>query len=459
MGTLENIYFFDQALVGGRMEKGVRMSVDAGGTVGAIEVGTNATGAVTLAGIAVPGLPNLHSHAFQRAMAGLAESKTGGKDDFWSWRQVMYGFLAKLGPDDVRVIASQLYVEMLKAGYTSVAEFHYLHHAIDGAPYNNRAEISLAIIDAARQSGIGLSLLPVLYMTAGFSGGDLSGPQIRFFNEPEGLLQILDAANTAVADEANMNAGVAFHSLRAVPADVLKDVLASIAPEASVHIHIAEQQKEVEECLETHGKRPLEWLFDLAQVDRRWCLIHATHLNDDEIGMLANSGAVAGLCPTTEANLGDGFFKLSEFLKAGGIIGVGSDSHISIDACEELRLLEYGARLRAQRRIVAVDADNSHAGANLWRRCVAGGAQAMGRAVSGLATGQRADFLMLDQDHPGLLGKSGDEIMDALVFSNHGNPVRDVYVGGRCIIHNRYHKNQQQILSDYAKTLAKLKEA
>ena len=290
---------------------------------------------------ALPGMPNLHSHAFQRAMAGLAERKGRADDSFWSWRETMYAFAAAIGPDELQAIAAQLYVEMLKSGYTQVCEFHYLHHQPDGTPYAQPEAMSLALIEAAREAGIGLTLLPVLYISGGFDGRALTARQRRFGHAVDNYLRLLALLRKHESDDVRV--GIALHSLRAVPEQALREVLASEqAKGCPIHIHIAEQIGEVQDCLATRGARPVEWLFDHADVDANWCLIHATHLTDAETVQLAHSGAVAGLCPTTEANLGDGLFPLAAYQGAGGILGIGSDSHISISPVEELRWLEYG---------------------------------------------------------------------------------------------------------------------
>jgi formimidoylglutamate deiminase len=300
-------------------------------------------------GPVLPAIPNLHSHAFQRAMAGRAEHAAGSEDSFWTWRQVMYGFVGKLDPDSLEAIAAQLYVEMLKAGYSSVAEFHYLHHDTDGRPYADPAEMSWRILAAARTAGIALTHLPVLYAAGGFGRVPAGAGQRRFLNGAESFLQIVDRVAQAAKDAADLRVGIAPHSLRAVPPALLDQVVSEldvVLPGAPIHIHIAEQVKEVEECIAWSGARPVEWLLDHMTVNGRWCLVHATHMTEAETERLAESGAVAGLCPTTEANLGDGFFPACGYLAAGGKFGIGSDSHISVSPIEELRWLEYGQRLQ-----------------------------------------------------------------------------------------------------------------
>ncbi len=348
---------------------GVRLDIDGRGDLLAVEPGAGAAGAERLAGIVVPGMPNLHSHAFQRAMAGLAERQGPGEASFWTWRAVMYRFLERIGPDELTAIAAQLYVEMLEAGYTAVGEFHYLHHQPDGSAYADPGELSQAILAAQQQTGIGLTHLPVLYMSGGFGGAPPDPGQRRFLHDPEGFGRLLERLRPALAGDPNLRLGVAPHSLRAVPDRALLQtisVIERIDPEAPVHIHVAEQVREVRDCLAWCGQRPVAHLLETAPVGSRWCLIHATHMDDDETEALARSGAVAGLCPTTEANLGDGLFNLAAFLGAGGRIGIGSDSHVSISPIEELRWLDYGQRLNQLRRLVAASTAEPHCGARLW---------------------------------------------------------------------------------------------
>ena len=343
-------------------EPGVAFRAD--GTTLAIDATPSAR--AERAGWVVPGMTNLHSHAFQRAMAGLAERRSNAEDSFWTWREVMYAFAGTIGPDELRAIAAQLYVEMLKAGYTQVCEFHYLHHQPDGTPYADPATMSLALIEAAREAGIGLTLLPTLYMTGGFDGRPLSERQRRFRFDVDGYLDLIE--RLGAHESPRVRIGAALHSLRAVPESAMRSVLACASlRDRPIHIHVAEQIGEVQDCLAVRNARPVEWLLDHAPVDARWCLVHATHLSDDEVTRLAASGAVAGLCPTTEANLGDGVFPLREYLDARGRIGVGSDSHISVSVVEELRWLEYGQRLMTRRRNVSASRSSPDTGATLFR--------------------------------------------------------------------------------------------
>ncbi|MDZ4814627.1 MAG: formimidoylglutamate deiminase, partial [Pseudomonadota bacterium] len=335
-----------------------------------------ASGATTRLGrFVLPGLCNAHSHAFQRAMAGLAERQTHADDSFWTWRETMYRFAGCIGPDELRAIAAQLYVEMLESGYTSVCEFHYLHHQPNGVPYADPAEMSRALIAAARDTGIRMTLLPVLYMTGGFDGSALSARQLRFGHSADTYLRLLELLRGEENDA--LSVGMALHSLRAVAEAPMRAVLDAERGHArAIHVHIAEQMPEVDECLNLRGQRPVAWLLDHADVDRRWTLVHATHIDDAEVAGVARSGATVAVCPTTEANLGDGLFPLKAFLDAGGSMAIGSDSHVSISPVEELRWLEYGQRLRAQRRNIAVGATQASVGERLFAEAWRGGLRA-----------------------------------------------------------------------------------
>jgi formimidoylglutamate deiminase len=453
------VLWAESALLPEGFADGVRLEVDARGDLAAVEVGAEPGGAERLSGVVLPGMPNVHSHAFQRAMAGLAERLAPGEASFWTWREVMYRFLERIGPDELRAIASQLYVEMLEAGFTAVCEFHYLHQQPDGRPYADPAELSCAILDAQRASGIGLTHLPVLYMAGGFGGRPPEPGQRRFVHDPDRFADLLERLKPRFADAPDLRLGLAPHSLRAVPDHALRNIVAlvdAIDAEAPIHIHIAEQVKEVHECLEWCGARPVRHLFDTAPLGPRWCLIHATHMDDAETEMLAQSGAVAGLCPTTEANLGDGLFNLGGYLAAGGRFGIGSDSHVSISPIEELRWLEYGQRLDTMRRLVAASPGQPHCGARLWRDALAGGAQALGRRIGRLEAGHRADLIRLDAAHPILAGRSGEALLDALVFSGNVNLVRDVMVGGRWLVQGGRHLRRDAIAEAYRAAVKRL---
>jgi len=404
------------------------------------------------AGPLMPGMPNLHSHAFQRAMAGLTEYRANATDTFWSWRDLMYRFAARISPEGLAAIAQWLYIEMLKAGYTSVCEFHYVHHAPDGTPYANPAELAQRVVDAAKQTGIGMTMLPVLYQYSGFGSREPRADQRRFINSPDGLLDLLGKLRDARAEDASLRYGVAPHSLRAVSADSLHAVLGGLdamLPGAPVHIHIAEQTAEVDACLETEGARPVQWLLDRFNVDSRWCLVHATHVDAHETAALARSGAIAGLCLTTEANLGDGIFPAYEYLEASGRIGV--------DWRSELRLLEYGQRLSRRQRNVLASAQTSHVADRLYAAALEGGARATGRAVGALEAGRRADWIVLDAAHSSIAGHAPDSWLSGVVFCEHGeSPVRDVYAGGEKLVDNRRHRDEEGAYAQYRVALADL---
>ena len=458
----------------------VRIEIDRGrhlaGALLDVRAGATEEGAEWIGGWVVPGMPNLHSHAFQRAMSGLAERRGHAEDSFWTWREVMYAFAGRIGPDDLRAIASQLYVEMLKAGYTHVCEFHDLHHQPDGRPYADPATMSLALIDAAREAGIGLTLLPTLYMSGGFDGRPLGERQRRFGHDVDGFLRLVERLR--LGEDSRLRIGMALHSLRAVPEDALRavlDGLAGLPPARSgipvsmmpIHIHIAEQVGEVEDCLAVRGARPVEWLLDHAPVDARWCLVHATHLDAAETRRLAARGAVAGLCPTTEANLGDGLFPLKDYLDAGGIIGIGSDSHISVSPVEDLRWLEYGQRLVTRQRNVAADAAQPSTGGKLFAQTLLGGTRASGMALGRIeggdaalpSIGSRADLLVLDERAPLLAGRGREHLLDSWIFAGNAPLVRDVMVDGDWVVRDFRHRDETRIAARYRAVVTRLMAA
>ncbi|MEE8276450.1 MAG: formimidoylglutamate deiminase [Alphaproteobacteria bacterium] len=448
--------FAAEALLETGWARDVLIEIDGAGNIAAITPRANPGNAPRAAGPVIPGMADLHSHAFQRAMAGLAEG--AGADNFWTWRELMYGFLAHLTPDDLHAIAAQLCVELLKQGYTCLGEFHYLHNAPDGAPYEDRAEMSVQVIEAARAAGIAITHLPVLYAFGGFGAAPMEDRQRRFAAGADAVLAIVDSLRHRYADDPDVGVGLAPHSLRAVAPALLAEAVAALHggdPHAPVHIHIAEQTREVEECVDWSGARPVEWLLDNAGVDGRWCLVHATHMEGAETRRLAASGAVAGLCPTTEANLGDGFFPLADSLAAGGRFGVGSDANVSVSPVEELRWLEYGQRLTHRRRGVAATGDGPSIGATLWRAAAEGGARALARPAGALARGRRADLVVLDGGHVNLADRHGDAILDALVFAGNDCLVADVMVGGRWVITDGRHRREDAIASAYRGVLAR----
>ncbi|MHB8913313.1 MAG: formimidoylglutamate deiminase [Lysobacter sp.] len=395
----------------------------------------------------VPGVANLHSHAFQRAMAGMAERQTNPSDSFWTWRETMYRFAARFDPDTLHAVAAQLYAEMLEAGYTTVCEFHYLHHAPDGRPYAENAAMSRALIAAAHDTGIRLTLLPVLYMTGGFDGRALDARQQRFAHGVDDYLHLLDTLCEDVGER--LHIGACFHSLRAVPADAMAAVLATLPGAMPVHVHIAEQVAEVDDCVAMRGARPVQWLLDNADVDARWTLVHATHLDAAEVQGIARSGATVAICPTTEGNLGDGLFPLRAYLDAGGAWGIGSDSHISVSPVEELRWLEYGQRLISRHRNIAVGAESTSVGETLLRGVSASAAQSSGQAIGALVAGAGADFIVLDTEAAQFAGASASDAIDRWIFSGNRNLVRDVYVGGEQVVAEGQHRDREGIAARY----------
>ena len=405
-------------------------------------------------GWVLPGIPNLHSHAFQRVMAGLAERQTHAQDSFWTWRETMYRIAARFDPDSLQAVAAQLYVEMLEAGYTTVCEFHYLHHAPDGRPYADPAAMSKALVAAARETGIRLTLLPVLYMAGGFDRRPLSERQRRFGHDLDAFLRLVESLR-ALEDEA-LRVGVAFHSLRAVPPEAMDAALAALPPDIPLHIHIAEQIGEVQDCLAVRNARPVEWLLDHAPVDARWTLVHATHLTGPETAAVAASGATVAICPTTEANLGDGLFPLREYLDAGGAWGIGSDSHVSVSPVEELRWLEYGQRLQTRHRNIAVRADNGSVGETLLHGTLASGAAATGQAVGLLAPGQAADWIVLDAQAPVFAGARPADVADRWLFAGNRPLVREVRVAGEAVVRGGRHRGREAIAARYRSTVAAL---
>jgi len=438
----------------------VLLEWDDTGKLSAVTPGIDAKGDAPRAiGPVLPGMPNLHSHAFQRAFAGLTEFRGEAQDSFWSWRTLMYRFAAKISPEQVEAIATWLYIEMLEAGYTSVCEFHYLHHDADGKAYADDAELSLALLRAAKRAGIGLTLLPVLYQTSGFGGLAPNEGQRRFIRSTDSMLRLLERLRPA-CEAQGARLGLAPHSLRAVPPDGLRDALAgldAIDPSAPVHIHIAEQTAEVDACLAWSGQRPVEWLLDHAPVDARWCLVHATHMDADEYRRAAATGAVAGLCLTTEANLGDGIFDFNAWRAAGGRWGVGSDSHACVNAAEELMMLEYGQRLSTRQRNVGADAAHREVATGLTLSAVQGGAQAAGRAVGGLAVGQQADFVVLDASHVALQGLSAPDMLSSHVFASHRTSALDaVYVAGRAHVTGARHALHREAASAFVAARSQL---
>jgi formimidoylglutamate deiminase len=443
----------DVALTPDGWMPGVRLSIH-GGAIAAMETGVSARQGDDCHAILVPAIANLHSHAFQRAMAGLAETRGRDADTFWTWRETMYRFALMMTPDDVEAVAAELYVEMLEAGFAAVAEFHYLHHAPDGGAYADRAEMANRIVAAARQAGIGLTLLPVFYAHAGFGGAPPKPEQRRFVTDPESFARLFEACEKLVRDNPDEALGVAPHSLRAATPAELDDIVA-LAENRPIHIHAAEQVSEVADCVAALGARPVRWLLDRAGVGPRWCVVHATHMDAGEIEGLASSGAIAGLCPVTEANLGDGIFSGRAFLDAGGRFGIGADSNVSIGAADELRQLEYSQRLGARSRNVLADGGGS-TGRRLFDSALTGGARALARRSGALSAGARADLLTLDAGHPALAGKTGDAILDAWIFSAGTALVDCVWSGGRKVVQRGRHLSRERVAARFAATMRRL---
>ena len=389
--------------------------------------------------LAVSGIASLHSHAFQRGMAGLAEMRGNTADTFWTWRETMYRFALDMTPEDTEAVATLLYVEMLEQGFTRVGEFHYLHQDHDGTPYSNPAEMATRIVRAAGATGIGLTLLPSFYAHSTFGGAAPHAGQRRFICSIDQFAKLIAATEIAVRGLPGANIGVAPHSLRAVTPDELA-AIAPLAKGGPVHIHAAEQTREVEECFAWSGRRPVEWLLEHAPVDQRWCVIHATHTTAAEIAALARSGAVAGLCPMTEASLGDGIFPTREFLDAGGRFGVGTDSNVLVGVADELRQLEYGQRLRHRERNVLSDGSGISTGRALFDAALAGGAQALAQPSTGIRVGARADVVTLDTEHPSLAGRRRDAVLDGWIFAANAGAVDCVWAGGNKVVEGGHHR-------------------
>lgn len=431
----------------------------ADGTFREVTPGSVARDAERATGPIVAAMPNVHSHAFQRALAGRTGDPSPYRDDtFWTWRQAMYAFLDRLDADAIEAIAAQAYVEMTKAGYGSVAEFHYLHHDPEGKPYADEAELAWRIVAAADAAGIALTLLPVFYAHAGFGATVPSAGQRRFIHTPDSFARLFEALR-ANATKRRYVLGVAPHSLRAATPEELHAVVRLAAPTAPIHIHAAEQIREVEDCVAWSGLRPVEWLLAHAGIDARWCVVHATHMIAREVEGLAASGAVAGLAPTTEADLGDGTFPGEAYFAAGGRFGIGSDSNTCLDPFGELRQLEWAQRLHLRRRNVLAGDSGNTTGTALWLSAARGGARAVARDGATLAAGARADLVVLDGDEPALAGQPARSVLDAAIFGPARTPVRDVMIGGRFVVRNGQHAREDEIFARYRAALARMASA
>lgn len=446
-------YHANCALLAEGVRASVRIGVD-NGLIASVEAGaTLSAGDEMIAGLVLPGMANVHSHSFQRAMAGLAEWDAGGADNFWSWREAMYCFAERLEPDSQRDIARFLFIEMLKAGYTSVGEFHYLHNQPEGAAYAPTNAMAAAIAEVAHETGIALTMLPTLYVTGGADGRALNERQKRFGKTVAELLRL---RSDLKGYSGVTNVGLALHSLRAVPTALMHEAIAGVEMSSPLHIHAAEQTREVDESLATYGLRPVEYLLKEFGVDRRWCLVHSTHMSERETVALARSGAVAGLCPATEGNLGDGIFPLSGYLPAGGALAIGGDSHVCVDPAEELRMLEYSQRLLHRRRNVAASAAQPHTAARLWTLAARGGAQALGLNAGEISLGKRADLVVVDTDYVSLAGRDGAQALDSYVFVAGKAAVRDVMVAGTWLVKERHHKVEAHAAIAYRSAVKKI---
>jgi len=424
------------AWVDGRWQRDVLLGVDANGHWSEITVNLPAPAdAEKLGGPVIPSLVNAHSHAFQRAFVGLAERREAGQDDFWSWRDRMYALALRISPQQLRAVAGQLYAEMLRGGYTQVCEFHYLHHPADpahgGQDFDDELDMAWALASAAEEAGIGLTLLPVVYTRSGFGAAGLRPDQHRFKADADWAWRA--SQRVMAAGLPRVNAGVALHSLRGASAqDIarLRDLVG--AANLPIHIHVAEQTAEVADCLAATGKRPIQWLAEEGHLDPRWQLVHATHAEPAEIEAVARSGAGIVICPTTEANLGDGLADLPRWLNHGVPLTVGSDSQVSRAWVEEIRWLEYGQRLALRQRNVASDPGSQpSSAARLFDAAVQGGARAAGFAAWGLTPGARADCLVLNREADALRGLPDEALLDAVVFGSNGSPWLSVWVAGR----------------------------
>jgi formimidoylglutamate deiminase len=449
--------FFDHAWLPSGFARDVRVDIE-DGIICAVAPGGARRGAERIAGIAIPGMPNLHSHGFQRGMAGLSERRGPAGDSFWTWREVMYGFLAALTPEDVEAIAGLAYIEMLEAGFTAVAEFHYLHHDVDGRPYADLGEMAARIAAAAQTTGICLTLLPSFYAYGGFGGAAPTRAQCRFLNDADRFLALADRTREIVSGLTGAKVGIAPHSLRAVTPQALREIL-DFWTSGPIHMHAAERIKEVDECIAALGCRPVEWLLANADIGPRWCLVHATHMTDEETRRLAASQAVAGLCPLTEASLGDGIFNGATYLAAGGRFGIGSDSNIAIDVAAELRQLEYSQRLRHCARNVMTTRAGESTGARLFGETLAAGAQALGQPIGAIATNMRADIVLLDSTHPDLAAVEGARWLDSWIFATTRPSIAAMLVGGQEVVEHGRHRKREEVSARYRSVVARLRSA
>ena len=450
------VIWAEQALLPAGWADSVRVELGADGRIASVTPGVAPKG--RRVGLLLPAMANLHSHAFQRAMAGLSESRGDQpRDSFWTWRQIMYRFLDHLTPDDVEAIAAQVQVEMLEAGYATNVEFHYLHHRPGGAEYAELAEMATRIVAAAGRTGIGLTLLPVHYQFGGLDRRPLGPGQVRFGTTPDRFVRLLEASEAALsALPSDAGIGVAPHSLRAVSSEAL-EICATLRPDRPLHMHLAEQIPEIEEVQAATGRRPVEWLLDHQAPDRGWTLIHLTHMTADETTRLAATGAVAGLCPITEASLGDGIFNGTIWREAGGRMGFGSDSNIRIALAEELRGLEYSQRLRDHGRAILAEPGRS-TGRVLYEAGLDGGATAAGRDTGAIAPGLWGDLLAVDTDNPVMVGRRGDAALDSMIFAGGDGLAAEVWAAGRHVVTGGRHVARDRIAADYMACIKRLQD-
>ena len=452
-------FYLKKAFTGKNWVHGLSVQIDSDGVITHAIQDHNPDALPSIARPVVPGITNLHSHAFQYAMAGLTEARHDPVDTFWSWRKMMYHFALRLTPEDQTAVAAKLYLECLKHGFTGVAEFHYIHNAPDGSPYSCAEEMSLATLRAAELSGIQLTLLPVFYAHSDFGGQPPTDAQRRFVTSLDGFARMLEALSAPCRDQGTI-LGLAPHSLRAVSEDELAtlcELHAGLAPNAPIHIHVAEQMAEVEAALAYSGRRPVERLFELAEVNENWCLIHATHMTSEETENVARSGATIGLCPLTEANLGDGVFNGREYLDAGGFFGIGTDSNVCTDPFAELQMLEYSQRLTRRQRTVLASSDQPNTGQNLVANAAIGGGRATGRVTGMIAPGYRADFVELTEDQRGAYDRlSDDAIIDYRIFAQSTRAVGQVIIGGNIVLEAGRHPEEDAINQAFRKSMDRL---
>jgi formimidoylglutamate deiminase len=449
---------FSSALLPSGWRDDVTVHLDEDGFIVKLDTAAGTRDGTRLTGIALPGIADVHSHAHQRAMVGLTERSGPGADSFWTWREAMYGFALTMGPEDLEAVAAQLYVEALKSGFTAIGEFQYLHHQPDGTAYDEPAEMSLRCLAAADRAGIAMTMLPTLYAHGKFGGKEPGDGQRRFINGADSFLAIMDTLGPEMEKGPMRQLGISPHSLRAVTTEMLRAVLSGLASQTPIHIHVAEQIREVEDCLAWCGRRPVAYLLDSFDVSQHWCAIHATHMTEDETVSLARSGAVAGLCPMTEANLGDGIFPAAMFLDAGGAIAIGSDSHISVSPADDLRQLEYSQRLARRARNVLAGAPHRSTGTRLLEAVARGGAQALRQPMGAIAPGKRCDIVVLDPDHPALIGRTCDEAVDSWVFSGGAPCVKDVIVGGNLVVMDHRHHHEDEVLDNFRAAVGRLRD-